>query len=142
MTPFTTYIIPESSYKKTTGTGKWLWIIVDQPLSGPHDEILQKICEALKADFSKDTHVMIYSEESGIQLSDLDTKDTLLVLSFGIAPSLLGIWIDLPEMGIRYLESYCLVHTVSLEKLIDQPASKKSLWASMQSFLLSQKKQE
>ncbi|MEP6647335.1 MAG: hypothetical protein ABJC12_09595 [Saprospiraceae bacterium] len=142
MTPFTTYIIPESSRKKTTGTDKWLWIVVDRPLSGPQNELLQKICEALKADFMKDTNVMIYSVESGIQLSELDTNAASLILSFGVIPSLLGIWIDLPVPGIRYLESYSLIYTVSLEELIDHPASKKALWSSMQSFLLSQKKQE
>ena len=135
MSPFTTYIIPESSNKETANEDKWLWIVVDQPLLPAQEELLQKICEALKADYTRDARIIISNREENLSLSDLDSGQTSLVLSFGIQPSGLGIWIDLHHPGIRYLESYCFILTIPLSELINQPAAKKQLWSSMQSFL-------
>ncbi|MEP6793945.1 MAG: hypothetical protein ABJB16_06445 [Saprospiraceae bacterium] len=137
MTPFTTYIIPETSNKETAKVVKWLWVVTDQPLLPSHEELLQKICEALKADFSHDVKVLVCHKDENIILSDLDTEYASLVISFGIEPSSLGIWIDLNNQGIRYLESYCFILTISLPELINQPAAKKQLWSSMQSFIHS-----
>jgi len=135
MPPFTTYIIPESSNKETANTDKWLWIIVDQPLLPAHEELLQKICEALKADYASQTRLIISDREESLSLSDLNSGHASLILSFGIQPSLLGIWIDLHHPGIRYLESYCFILSIGLGDLINQPAAKKQLWSSMQSFM-------
>ncbi|MFZ1679274.1 MAG: hypothetical protein WBP41_19390 [Saprospiraceae bacterium] len=146
MTPFTTYIIPETLNKENAKVVKWLWIVTDQPLLPPHEELLQKICEALKANFSHDVRVIVCSKDESIILSDMDTESATLVISFGIQPSSLGIWIDLNQPGIRYLESFCFILTISLAELIDQPAAKKQLWSSMQSYIHSkqndQKKKE
>ncbi|MBK9981532.1 MAG: hypothetical protein IPP15_03750 [Saprospiraceae bacterium] len=135
MTPFATYIIPESTIKETSQPSKWLWIIVDQPLLPPHEELLQKICEALKADFSQSVKVIVCSNDDNIILSGLNSESASLVISFGIQPSSLGIWIDLNSQGIRYLESFCFILTISLADLINQPAAKKQLWSSMQSYI-------
>ena len=135
MPPFTTYIIPETSNKETASEDKWLWIVVDQPLLPAHEELLQKICEALKADHSGNTRLIISNREENLSLSDLNSEHASLVLSFGIQPSTLGIWIDLHHPGIRYLESYCFILTIPLIDLINQPAAKKQLWSSMQSFM-------
>jgi hypothetical protein len=146
MTPFTTYIIPETSNKETVKVIKWLWIVTDQALLPAHEELLHKICEALKADFSHDVKVIVCSKDENVILSDLDTESASLVISFGIQPSSLGIWIDLNHQGMRYLESFCFMLTISLAELIDQPTAKKQLWSSMQSYLHSkqndQKKKE
>lgn len=139
MTPFTTYIIPETSNKETAKQVKWLWIVTDQPLLPAHEQLLQKICEALKADFSDDVNILVCHKDEYIILSDLDTKSTSLVMSFGIEPSSLGIWIDLNNQGIRYLESFCFILTISLEELINQPTAKKLLWTSMQTFMQTKK---
>ncbi|HZV71752.1 MAG TPA: hypothetical protein VFG10_19515 [Saprospiraceae bacterium] len=135
MPPFTTYIIPETSNKETANTDNWLWIVVDQPLLPAHEELLQKICEALKADYTSNTRLIISNREENLSLSDLNSSHASLVLSFGIQPSILGIWIDLHHPGIRYLESYCFILTIGLSELINQPAAKKQLWSSMQSFI-------
>ncbi len=137
MSPFTTYIIPESPSKETAQTLKWLWIIVDQPLLPTHEELLQKICAALKADFSLDVKVIVCGKDQNIIFSDLDSESASLVISFGIQPSTLGIWIDLNIQGLRYLESFCFILSISLAELINQPAAKKQLWSSMQSFMHS-----
>lgn len=139
MTPFTTYTIPETSNRETAKVVKWLWIVTDQPLLPSHEEILQKICEALKANFSHDVKVLVCHKEENIILSDLDTKVASLVISFGIEPSSLGIWIDLNNQGIRFLESFCFILTISLAELINQPTAKKQLWSSMQSFMQTKK---
>ncbi len=137
MTPFTTYIIPETPNKETAKVAKWLWIVTDQPLLPSHEELLQKICEALKANFSHDVKVIVCTKDENIILSDLDTESTSLIISFGIQPSSLGIWIDLNHPGLCFLESFCFMLTISLAELINQPVAKKQLWASMQSYLHS-----
>lgn len=138
MAPFTTYSIPEPPIRKTPSDMKWLWIIVDQPLLPIQEELLQKISEALKADFIKDVFVYQCSKDDSINLSDLKIYKPVLVISFGVTPSSLGLWIDQIQPGIRLLEAYSFISTIRLDELINQPAAKKILWSSMQSFLQNQ----
>lgn len=135
MLPFTTYNIPESPEKKTPPLARWLWVIVGTPLSVTEEELLYKICAALKADFSKDV--------SMISRDDLDTSamtfppgiDPKLIISFGVPPSALGLRIDLQAPGIRFLESFVFMLAPSLDELLRSPSAKKQLWNSMQLFL-------
>ncbi|MEO6131029.1 MAG: hypothetical protein ABIQ02_04225 [Saprospiraceae bacterium] len=137
MAPFTTYIIPESPDKETAGMDQWLWIITDSPLLPACEELLQKICEALKAEFSKEVKLIVCPPEKSLIISDMQPNSFSLILSFGIPPSRLGIWIDLNGPGIRYLESYCFMLTIGLSELIHQPSAKKDLWSFMQLYLRS-----
>jgi hypothetical protein len=132
---FTTYLIPEPSKKKTAQTLKWLCIVSDHELLPAHDELLQRICQALKASYPEDVQVIRYSPSASITLSDLTTNHTSLILSFGLVPSALGLWIDLNSPGIRFLESFGFILSARLDELINQPSSKKQLWASMQSYM-------
>ncbi len=135
MMPFTTYIIPEPDKKETPESVKWLWIVTDHTLSPSHEDLLQKICQALKADFSNDVYVLICDPSQPVSLCHPNIRNTSLILSFGIPPSTLGIWIDLNRPGIRFLEAFSFVLSVTLDELINHPSSKKQLWSSMQSFI-------
>lgn len=134
MLPFTTYNIPESPEKETLISAKWLWIITGKPLLAPEEELLLKICSALKADFLVDVHVRELQSTDTISLSSL-SEDIRLIISFGVPPSALGIWIDLPNAGIRFMETYCFILTTPLSALNDSPVAKKQLWNAMQLFL-------
>ncbi len=133
---FTTYFIPEPAKKETAQSKKWLWIVTDHELLPSHEELLHKICQALKANFTDDVYLINYNQSEHINLSDLNTGNTSLILSFGLLPSSMGFWIDLQSPGIRYLESLCFILSARLDELMNQSNSKKQLWSSMQSYML------
>jgi len=135
MMPFTTYIIPEPDKKEMPESEKWLWIVAAHTLTSGHEDLLQKICHALNADFSCDVHVLICDPSEPVSLSDFNVKNTSLIISFGNHPSTLGIWIDLNSPGIRFLEAFSFILSVTLDELINHPSSKKQLWSSMQLFI-------
>ena len=135
MPPFTTYNIPESPNRKTTSSTNWLWIITNQAISPAQEEILSKICQALKADFSSEVSVLICDPEKPLSISDFEKTHPTLIISFGIHPSSLGIWIDLKQSGIRFLEAFTFILSVPLDELILRPDAKKQLWSFMQSYM-------
>jgi hypothetical protein len=135
MLPFTTYNIPETAIKETPQPENWLWIVLNQPITPDQEELLQKICQALNADFAKDIFILVCSPSQSISIAELDAKKIKLILSFGILPQSLGIWVDLVAPGIRFLEAYCFILSVPLDELLNHPGSKKQLWSSMQSFI-------
>lgn len=135
MLPFTTYNIPESSSHKTPKVSQWLGIILDKPLNGPEEDLLKKICTSLKADFSKDVILVDDPVNEGASISLLHSANIKLVISFGVLPTKVGIWIDLANSGIRYLESFTFILTKPLTELSSHPVAKKQLWSSMQSFM-------
>jgi hypothetical protein len=135
MLPFTTYNIPESPEKKTPASAKWLWVFVGAPLSIPEEELLNKICTALKADFSEDVSMISMEDLYNSTLTFPPGIDPKLIISFGVPPSALGLWIDLQVPGIRFLESFVFVLAPSLDELLRSPLAKKQLWNSMQLFL-------
>ena len=135
MPPFTTYNIPESPKRETTSSTNWLWIVTNQAISPPEEEILSKICQALKADFSSEVYLLVCDPGKSLSISDFETNHPSLILSFGIHPSALGIWIDLHQPGIRFLEAFTFILSVPLDELIQRPGSKKELWSSMQYYL-------
>ena len=136
MAPFTTYMIPETDNQKTVPSAKWLLIITNQAILPAHIELLQKICQALNADYSNNADIQVYNPTDVLSLSYRHSKNINLILSFGILPSQLGIWMDLEKPGIRFLESFSFILSVTLDELINHPTSKKQLWSSMQSYLL------
>ena len=135
MLPFTTYNIPETSVRETPLPTKWLWIIVRSRLSPSDEDLLTKICSALKADFSNDVHQLSLDPDEKISITSMAEADPRLIISFGVLPSSLGIWIDLTSPGIRFLESYVFILTATPEELNNSPVAKKHLWNSMQLFL-------
>jgi hypothetical protein len=135
MAPFTTYMIPEADNEKTVQSGKWLLIITNQPVLPIQTELLQKICQALNADYSSHAEIQIYDATGKLSLSGRHSRNIKLILSFGIQPSQLGIWLDLEKPGIQFLESFSFILSVTLDELINHPNSKKQLWSSMQSYL-------
>lgn len=134
MLPFTTYNIPESTKRKTPFESKWLWVIRGQAFSATDEELLLKICSALKSDFSSDVLVQEVKADEKISLATFSNSNKELVISFGIPPAQLGIWIDIHQPGIRFLESYTFILTLSLEELSSSPVAKKQLWQAMQQF--------
>ena len=134
MLPFATYNIPESTKHKTPDLPKWLMVTAREKISDENEELLRKICLALKADFDSD--VSIYQVTNNEQPSVLPShQQTRLIVSFGVPPSSLGLWIDLNSPGIRFLESFVFILTTGIDELSMSPQAKKQLWGFMQSFL-------
>lgn len=133
MLPYTVYKIPESTQQKIHNHPRWLGIIVGTPISDDDEELLQKICAALHADYSTQVSIIIVPSSEEISLHQY--SDLSLFMSFGIKPSQLGVWIDLPSAGIKFLESFSFILTVPLPDLAKSPTAKKQLWTSMQTYL-------
>lgn len=135
MLPFTTYHIPESEQNQTATTDKWLLFAVPKPLTATGKDLLQKISTALKADF--EANVLLLEIESGqpVSLSDVHGVKVDLIIGFGVPPGELGIWIDLDQHGVRQLEAFTYIYTLSPDKLAEHAVAKKDLWRQMQMFL-------
>jgi hypothetical protein len=96
---------------------------------------MQKISAALKADFKEDTLCYSFDSNTGIPLSDIHGSKPKLIISFGIPPASLGIWIDLQNQGMRVLESFSFILTLPLNALSTNANAKKELWKSMLNFM-------
>jgi hypothetical protein len=134
MLPFATYNIPESTKHKTPDLSKWLLIVSLEKISNENEELLRKICSALKADFDKEVSFYLFTENEQPSEIILQSHQSL-IMSFGVPPSSLGLWIDLNAPGIRYMESFAFILTTRIDELSKSPTAKKQLWGFMQSFL-------
>ena len=139
MLPFTTYNIPEPDKKKTDSHGTWLWVALSEAPQHAEEELLKKICEALKATMDKDVRIMPTPNPEEISYSKSSAGPLKLMMSFGIPPSNLNLWIDMPGYGIRFLENFTFIYAHSLKELNQSPVAKKNLWRSMQVFMEQQK---
>lgn len=137
MLPFTTYSIPESVKNGFPKNEKWLWMLVDQALSDSDKELLNKISSALKADFDTDVYCFHHDTTNKNSIPDQDLSGVKLIISFGVSPSVAGIWIDLPSPGLRILESCSIIRTVTLKILAGSAPAKKDLWSAMQEYSAS-----
>lgn len=135
MLPYTTYRIPETDKNQTETSDKWLWMIIRKPLTEADTELLLKISSALKADFSLDVRFIQQPPNEEISLASLSPTKPKLIISFGVLPSELGLWIDLHRPGMSFLESCIFILTLPVEELSKHAAAKKELWQSMQIFL-------
>ena len=135
MLPYTTYRIPETDKNQTETSDKWLWMIIRKPLTEADTELLLKISSALKADFSRDVRFIQQPSNEEISLASLSPTKPRLIISFGVLPSELGLWIDLHRPGMSLLESCIFILTLPVEELSKHAAAKKELWQSMQIFL-------
>lgn len=135
MLPYTTYRIPETDKYQTEASAKWLWMIIRKPLTEADTDLLLKISTALKADFSLDVYCLQQPLNEEITLASLSQSKPKLIISFGVLPSELGLWIDLNRPGISLLESCIFILTLPVEELSKHAAAKKELWQSMQIFL-------
>jgi hypothetical protein len=135
MLPFTTYTIPETPANETASAGKWLLFIADQEFSSSQKELIQKIGAAVKADFDRDTFSRNMQSGTNASIQDLMHPSLQLVISFGMVPRSLGLWIDLQSPGIRFLESFSFILTLPVSELEKNAAAKKELWKNMQLFM-------
>jgi len=135
MLPFTTYSIPETPVNETASAGKWLVFLANQEFSSVQRELIQKIGAAVKADFERDTFSWSKELNSNGTIQDLIHPSLQLVISFGIAPRSLGLWIDLQSPGIRFLESFSFILTLPVAELEKNAVAKKELWKNMQLFM-------
>jgi hypothetical protein len=135
MLPYTTYTIPERSTDKTPASGHWLHFVTEQAFSSSQLELVKKIGTALQADFDKDTYLVMPSQPGDPTIQTLTGASTKLIISFGILPAQMGLWIDLESPGIRYLESFTFILTLPIDVLENNPAAKKELWKYMQMFM-------
>ena len=137
MLPFTTYNIPETSFHKTPSAGQWLWIITNKALSEDDQALLKKICGALKSENETQVFYLMADNGSHYSLASLINSETRLIISFGVPPGELGLWIDLPKPGIRLMDQVAFILTIPIQELHNHPLAKKQLWISMQTFLES-----
>lgn len=135
MLPYTTYRIPETDKNQTEASDKWLWMIIQKPPTEADTDLLLKISSALKADFRKDVYCLQQPPNEETSLASLSPANPKLMISFGVMPSDLGLWIDLNRPGISILESCIFILTLPAEELSKHAAAKKELWQSMQIFL-------
>lgn len=135
MLPYTTYRIPETDKHQTEDPAKWLWMIIRKPLTEADTDLLLKISSALKADFTNDVCCLQQPPNEEISFASLSQSKPKLIISFGVMPSELGLWIDLNRPGISLLESCIFILTLPVEELSKHAAAKKELWQSMQIFL-------
>ncbi len=135
MLPYTTFKIPEYPEQKTASKDNWLWIILNEPSAPAEAELLSKIIPALHADPLTHVHELVVAHGDVLSLSSLGVGDAKLVISFGVIPSRLGLWIDLESHGMRRLEIFSFILTAPLRDLNTNAVAKKNLWTSMQRFL-------
>ena len=135
MLPFATYSIPETPAFETASAGKWLLFIADQEFSSSQKELIQKIGVAVKADFERDIFSRNMQSGTDASIRDLIHPSLQLVISFGMAPRSLGLWIDLQSPGIRFLESFSFILTLPIIELEKNAVAKKELWKNMQLFM-------
>ena len=135
MLPYTTYSIPETERNETENNSKWLWMVVQKPLSELDIDLLQKISTAVKADYTNDTFCLLQPGEGSISIASMQGANPKLIISFGVLPSALGLWIDLNRAGICIMESSTFILTLPLDELAKNSGAKKELWQSMQIFL-------
>lgn len=114
-------------------------MVVDQSLSDTDTDLLHKISTALKADFNTDVYCIHHDVSDENSLLGIDLSGLNLIISFGVPPSVLGIWIDLPTPGLRTLESLTFIRTVPIKLLSGSAPAKKELWSAMQEYTASLK---
>jgi len=137
MLPYTTYHIPETKNNQTAQSLKWLWMVVPTDVSSENQELLTKISAALKADFDQDVYFNKPGEEGFFLLGDMPGDQPKLIISFGILPDKIGLWIDLAKPGICVMEKFTFILTLTPEALNANANAKKELWRWMQTFLES-----
>jgi|GEM_PF-1374146 len=141
MLPFTTYTIPETAENKTAHSEKWLLILSDRAFSPAQQDLIQKIATAVKADFDRDTTCLSNIEGPKFSIQDISGSSCQLIISFGLSPAILGLWIDLQAPGIRFLESFSFILTLPISELEKNASAKKELWKNMQMFMEMNEKQ-
>lgn len=140
MLPFTTYSFPEPTRSQTDTSKRWLYMVADQALLPAQTELLEKLSAAVKADFSNEVLYINTNLDSGVSFGTGLPADLQLIISFGIIPADLGLWIDLTAPGIRFMENFAFILTSKLPELEKSPAVKKELWRYMQLFMEMQDK--
>jgi hypothetical protein len=135
MLPYTTYTIPEPTVNKTSPNGKWLLFLTDREFSESQLDFVKKIGTALKASFESDAQTVFNTQQPDVSIQDILHSSTRLVISFGILPKDIGLWIDLETPGIRFLESFTFILTLPVAPLEQNANAKKELWKYMQMFM-------
>ncbi|MDQ3017827.1 MAG: hypothetical protein M3R25_14035 [Bacteroidota bacterium] len=134
MLPFTTYIIPEFSDQKIASPATWLWIILSSVPARPEEDLLGKIITSLKANQESETYRYTVDPQNPFSISG--SKSTpKLIISFGIPPSSLGLWLDIEMNQMRELEKCTFILTSPLLDLSTNAIAKKLLWSSLLRFL-------
>ena len=135
MLPFPTYNIPDFHTNKTDTLPKRLIFLTKDPPGGSQIELIAKIASALKVDFQQDAACYSITESEPLDFKKLIGSHTELVISFGIQPSTIGLWIDLQGAGMRFLEQFVFILTIPLADLEKNANAKKILWNDMQHFM-------
>src|SRR5215510_3900455 len=135
MLPFTTYSIPEGTSNQTPHHDKWLYLVTASPLSDAQKLFLEKITTAVKASFTSDVLHINIENHPVVEWSRLHSPALKLIISFGVLPSRLGLWIDLANPGLRFLESTSFLLTIPVDQLESNANAKKELWKHMKLYM-------
>ncbi len=135
MQPFTTYTIPDSLPDQTPISGAWLTLVLHQPPSTEEKVFISKIVAALHADFDRQVTLLIAGPKHPLIYADQMPSHTRLVISFGVPPEDIGLWLDLKTTGIRILERFTFIQTLPVAELTKQSQAKKELWNAMLTFM-------
>ena len=131
----TTYEFPETPARETGQPGASVIFILPASPGDAERELLGRIATALKADPDRDVAWLIPTATDPIALPSAAGGQVRLVMSFGVTPESFGLWIDLPASGLRKLEAFTLITTISPTRLATDTHEKKLLWGHMQDFL-------
>lgn len=135
MLPYTIYQVPESVKNDVDPARQWLWMLLHQPLNDAEKDLVLKIAAALKADYAHDVYTIICETGQPLSLPSVSGSWPKIMLSFGVPPSNVGLWIDLHKPGMITLEHTTFILTLPVNVLAGNAAAKKELWRHMQLYL-------
>ena len=135
MLPYTTYQIPENGKTETAAGSPWLWMLFSKPLNEAEKDFVLKISAALKAEFNQDVYSMICNPDQPISVPSGPGSKPKLILSFGVSPNTIGVWIDLFKPGMISLEHMTFILTLPADILAGNAVAKKELWRHMQLYM-------
>ncbi len=135
MLPYTIYQVPESVKNEVDPRAHWLWMLFGKPLSDAEKDLVLKSAAALKADYAEDVFSIICEPGQTNSIPSVAGQQPKVILSFGVPPSRIGIWIDLHKPGLITLEHTTFLLTLPVEALAGNASAKKELWRHMQLIL-------
>jgi hypothetical protein len=135
MLPYTTYKIPEEIADVTNVGDKWLWYVIPEEATPNQKELFEKMTSALEGDYAKDAVCIVVHKNQQLSMEHLNDHHPRLIICMGVSPHQMGMWVEAPSSGIRFLEKYALITAPAPAILMQDLNAKKDLWKHMQMYL-------
>lgn len=129
------YAFPETANDQTDFPTRRIIFVIPAPLQDDEEALLTRIAKALHADFVAEVTCLLHEAKSPAELPTRAIHPYTLVISFGILPESLGLWLDQEGPGLCRLEQFDFIQTATPRELIASETAKKSLWAHMLAHL-------